>query len=450
MGMIALRSRIENMMTEMDMSAFEAGVAVREITPPPGAPLWGYSERKTMATGTLDPLYAKALALRAESKTVAVVSLDLGRVPLAAACARIRERAAGRGVDYVFITATHTHHAPVMELEDAPYVADIESKIGDAIEEAVERLQPAHLGIRTTTIDVAHNRRKILADGRCFMIWRNEARVPTSPVDREATLVKIATCSGEPIATLVHFACHPVVMGPSNMQYSADYVGELARLVKESTGAECVFLQGACGNINPYLDKTHIDHNAVEAMRSVGKTCAEAALAAWNTIEPIAPPHPGIAFSETQVEVGSRWDVSRPETLDVLRAVHGDMFDFYIGGARADLTVPLNTLVIHRDLALAGMPGEIFVQYQLALKAGPPLPRTLLCGYTGDYFAYFPPVRDALAGGYGGTAASYVGLGAGDKLAVAAQIEIARLAGLAHDVCTPADFAMQEEGPIPE
>jgi len=47
------------------------------------------------------------------------------------------------------------------------------------------------------------------------------------------------------------------------------------------------------------------------------------------------------------------------------------------------------------------------------------VPNTLLCGYTGDYFAYFPTVRDAVAGGYGGTAASFVGLGAGGRLALA-------------------------------
>ena len=429
---------------------FRVGVAARDITPEPGAPLWGYTERTGPAIGTLDPLYAKAVAFQAGGKTAVVVSLDLGRVPLASACARIRERAAKAGVDYVFLTATHTHHAPAMELDGAPHVVMIESRIGDCIEEAVGNLRPAKIGVGTTTIDIAHNRRKILKDGRCFMIWRNEERIPTAPVDREAAIVKIATERNEPLVTLVHFACHPVVMGQSNYLYSADYVGELARIVQEETRAPCVFLQGACGNINPYLDKTPVDEGAVEAMRSVGRTCARAVLDALTGIEVSTPARSSLAFSEQWIPVGIRWDLGNPEAVGALRAVHGMMFDIYIGNARRDLAVPLNVLVLNNDLALVGMPGEIFVQYQLALKANSPLPHTYLCGYTGGYYAYFPTVRDAAAGGYGGTMASFVGLGAGDKLVTEAEIEIARLIGRVNPACTLEDFVLLEGGPIPD
>jgi len=430
--------------------SLSASVAVRDITPPPGAPLWGYTEREGPATGTLDPLCAKAAVFRANGTTVAIVSLDLGRVPLEHICSRIRRRAETKGVDYVFFAATHTHHAPAMEIADAPYMPQIESGIGDAIEEAVERLEPARIGAGRTMIDIAHNRRKLLKDGRCFMIWRNEERLPTSPVDREAAIIKVTNLGGKPLFTLVHFACHPVVMGQSNYLYSADYVGEMSRLVREQTGAECVFLQGACGNINPYLDKTHIGRGAVEAMRSVGRECAEQVLRAFKGIDARAPEAPSVAFVEKPVAVGARWDLTDAATIEVLREAYAAMFDFYIGSASPDLAVPLSVIVLNGALAFVGMPGEIFVQYQLALKEKSPLRNSLLCGYANGYYAYFPTVRDAVAGGYGGTVASFVGLGAGDKLLLEAEIEIARLTGKCTGRCSPGDLFMLEEGPIPE
>src|SRR4051812_11956604 len=56
-----------------------AGVERVEITPSTGVPLWGFSDRKSPATGTLDPLYARVLVLEAGSRSLALVTLDLGR-----------------------------------------------------------------------------------------------------------------------------------------------------------------------------------------------------------------------------------------------------------------------------------------------------------------------------------------------------------------------------------
>jgi hypothetical protein len=233
-------------------------------------------------------------------------------------------------------------------------------------------------------------------------------------------------------------------MGPSNCQYSADYVGEMARLVKERTGAECVFLQGACGNINPYLDKTPLDEGAVEAMRSVGKAVADDILAAVDAIKVETPETPGLDFIEKQVVVGARWDVKDLGSIEVLRQVHGPMFDVYINGVGPGLAVPLNILLVNGRLAFVGMPGEIFVQYQIALKAGSSLRDAFLCGYTGGYYGYFPTIRDAAAGGYGGTVASFVGLGAGDKLLLEAETEIAMRTGRIKPTCTLEDFELLE------
>src|SRR5262249_12757776 len=68
-----------------------AGVASVDITPEPGKMLWGYSNRTHGATGTLDPLFAKAVVLKSGDQSVAIVALDLGRTPDEALLAKVRE-----------------------------------------------------------------------------------------------------------------------------------------------------------------------------------------------------------------------------------------------------------------------------------------------------------------------------------------------------------------------
>src|SRR3569832_545107 len=93
-----------------------AGIATVDITPAPGQMLWGYTTRTHAATGTLDPLMAKAVVLKAGDKSAAIETLDLGRTPEDATLAknRARETAESRIVN-LFITASHTHLAPVMD-----------------------------------------------------------------------------------------------------------------------------------------------------------------------------------------------------------------------------------------------------------------------------------------------------------------------------------------------
>jgi len=427
------------------MAYFLAGVGVRDITPPPGAPLWGYSDRTGPADGTLDPLYAKTIAFQAGQNIAAVVTLDLGRPLNDAACARIREKARAADIDYVFFTASHTHHAPVLEMADAPYMPAIEKGVAESIEEAASKLQPARFGVGRVEVDIAHNRRVIRPDGRCAMLWRNQDKKTTSPVDKEATVIRVTTLDGDPIATVVHFACHPVVMGLSNLKYSADYVGEMARLVKEKTGAECLFLQGGCGNINPYLDKTPIRKGGVDAMKNVGKEFAGAVLAALPGIQTAAVDVPSVEFSEKNVPIGTRWDLQNPTNAAYFRKQYGPVFDLYVPKLTADLAVPVSVVVLNGQIALLGMPGEIFVQYQLALKQDSLVKKSLLCGYTNGYYAYFPTIFDAAAGGYGGLEATFVGLGAGDKLLAEGQAEIGRLTGKFHALCSDEDFTEYED-----
>lgn len=425
-----------------------AGVASADITPEPGLFLWGYSNRAGAATGALDPLTAKALVLKQGDKGAAIVALDLGRVPEDHLLERLRNDLQSRlGIDCLFVTASHTHSAPSLESIDGPnaYAEAVTAAIARIVEEAAGKLEPVTLGVGRGEADYAHNRRRYLPDGRVAMQWRNAERQPTDPVDKEYTVVRFNRADGKPLAVLLHYACHPVVLGPDNLQYSADYVGQARAIVEERLQTACLFLQGGCGNINPYMDKTPLNQGGVEQMQRMGKGLGHQVVDTAQRIETQSTPA-SLKCEVRVVPVRLRWDLSDPRVREVLSAKYGRRFDNYLSKVLAGDTIPamLTTLLLDDQVALVGMPGEVFVDFQLDLKQRSPVRDTLLTGYTNGYHAYFPTIRDAAAGGYGGKTATYVAPGAGELLTNEALISVFKLLDRLHDLPREEDFDLLE------
>lgn len=305
---------------------------------------------------------------------------------------------------------------------------------------------PVRLGIGRGTADLGHNRRHFLPDGRVAMQWRNVEHEPTSPVDKEFVVVRFDREDGSPLAVLLHYACHPVVLGPDNLEYSADFVGEACRIVDEKLKSTCLYLQGGCGNINPYVDKTPCASGGIDEMRKMGAALAAAAIDTARRAKSASTDNPSLKFEARQVPVRLRWNVQDPEVKAVLSKAYGPRFDRYLAGMLATGQVPavLTTLVVNDTLALAGMPGEMFVQFQTDLKDRSPVPTTLLVGYANGYHAYFPTIRDAAAGGYGGKTATYVAPGAGERLTDEALVTLYKMTGKLHDVPREEDFRLLE------
>ena len=75
------------------------------------------------------------------------------------------------------------------------------------------------------------------------MLWGNRTRLQTIPIDYDLGLIRIDG-TGEPIATLVSFTCHPVIPGPDNLFVTAGYNGAIMHIVEEDMGGMVMFLQG--------------------------------------------------------------------------------------------------------------------------------------------------------------------------------------------------------------
>jgi|TARA_B100002003_G_scaffold250541_1_gene290298 hypothetical protein len=403
----------------------QVGVAKADVTPPPGVRMYGYGARgQNVSTGVHDPLYAKAIVLGDGERTVAWVTMDLGYADKPLTRDVRAAVSAALGFDDVFLTSSHTHSGPsfVSDFPTTadPWVEELRRKITAAVVEAHGALQPARLGVDWGRVDLGHNRRRVRADGTVEMFWENRDAVPTSPVDKSVAVVAFDTLDGDPIATLINLAIHPVVLGPENLEYSADYPGAMMALVERQIGGQAMFLQGAAGDINPFWDKTPLDEGAYDQMRRMGETAGGEVVRLRRELT--FTDVDAIALGVELVPVGPRWDLDDPQ---IRTGVRRDYLERFEREGEAEVV----TLLIGPDLALASFPGEFFVEHGLRLKRESLVANTLFVGYSNGHLGYFPTIKAAGQGGYGADSSTIVEVGAGERLVNRALVSLGYLSG---------------------
>ncbi len=406
---------------------FLAGTAKADLDPPLGLPMAGYSIR--YSKGTLDPLEARVLALSDGNRKLALVTLDLC-FPFDPPVMEQIRAAVRDSVDEVIFHASHTHSGPTYSL--APEAAQhAVPRVAAAIQTAARSMVPARIGSAWGQIYLGFNRRYLQPDGAVQMFWRNETKVSTTfPVDPTVGVIRVDRADGTPLAVLVNYACHPVVLGPENLDYSADYPSEMRRTIEQDLGhgVMAFFLQGAPGDINPYFDKTPLIEDAVGVMKETGRKLGAEAVRVARSIETKAPANARIQSKTVVLPVANRWNTEK--LRDVLKE------QYRLEPSRAarllaeNMQLPVTTLVLNRDLAFVGMPGEPFVEFQMQLRAKSPLPNSFLLGYTNGYFAYFPTIAAATRGGYGANSTvNPTEVGTGERMLNTGLVSIYELLG---------------------
>jgi neutral ceramidase len=411
-----------------------AGVAKVEITPPPGIAMWGYSNRKGPATGTLDPLYARVLVLEAGSARLGLVTLDLGRPFGAASLSWLRE-ATRQDVSFLLVTASHTHSGPTIADEYSSGTPAWETaalaRIARAISDASSHLTEARIGTGYGFTLIGHNRLRGNSDGSVSWFERNLTQVPTAPVDGTVSVMRVDTSDGRPLAVLVNYACHPVVFGSDNLQYSADFPGAMARTVEEAFGGKplCFFLQGAPGDINPYFAVTPLEENAVAMRDRTGQMLGREVARIAKEIQPQTDADADLKFSEQHVSAHLRWNPEKWQQAMI--AVFGPAASqTFPSRSGSTMELAVVTILINRKIAILTMPGEPFVQYQIAWRERCPVRDAFFVGYANAYDGYFPTISGASRGGYGAAnPATWVEIGAGDRIIDAGVISINQMLG---------------------
>lgn len=221
----------------------QAGSSQIDITPQPGIPLSGYIARGAKSIGVHDPLFASCLVLSDGSKRAAVVSCDLVALDtlMVSNTRRKIQTATGIPFENIMLACTHTHSGPAtIFLQDCgevdpAYMIYLKTKIVEGVTKAASGLRPVQVGCA-----------KGMFSNGVF-----DRRKPGSPIDPEIGVVYLRDDTQAPVAVLVNYACHPVVLNADNLLISADYPGAARRAVQKDLKAPVLFLTGACGNIDP-------------------------------------------------------------------------------------------------------------------------------------------------------------------------------------------------------
>ena len=384
---------------------YRAGVSRIDITPKPGHAMGGYSARSGNATGTHDPLQATVLVLESNGERFAWITADLRSFLSTRVGQEVKRRF---GIGHTVISVSHTHSGPLTwEARESPWYAIAEDKMIAAVEQASLNLRPATLATGHANVYIGFNRRKISEDGTATMQWRNETKRPSHPVDSEVTVLVVQS-EGKPKAVLVNYACHPSILGPDNLAFSADYPGAMRQALEQALpGALALFVQGGAGDINPYRDKEPVPAG-FDAARNTGAELAKAAATAVQRAKPIAGP---LKITSEITEVANRWKPTGTISIGITTAMIGD-------GA----------------FCLLALPGEPFVEHQLTFREKSECGTSMLAGYSysvgGTWAGYIPTIKAAVEGGYGANYNTTVAVGTGEMLIDHGVIRLLQMRGL--------------------
>ena len=403
-------------------AGLRAGLATADITPPVGGRMAGYGERLLVSARIHDPLGARALVISDGDEALAIVTLDLAGIDKKTSTTVKTGIKEETGIEHVMLLSSHTHSgpeaSPAFPSKEKPWITETQHKIVKAVAEAQAALTPVRYGVGKGEVREGHNRRKVHPDGSVTMFWRNEAREATEPVDYELGVIQFNTMDGAAFATLVNFTCHPVVLGPKNLEISADYPGVLRTTVEEAVGGTCLFANGACGDINPFMDKSDPAQGAFEEMEKMGRAVGEEAVRLVKALKMHETNDADLTVRSEAIPVALRWDIQNPGVLEALYAQYGKFIVALIL-KRLESELPLEgdlvTVTLGDDLAFVGLPGEFFVEHGLRLKKQCVIPNTFVFGYCNNTLAYFPTINAAWQGGYGGKEATLVEVGAGER-----------------------------------
>ncbi len=392
------------------------------ITPELGLNIPGYFDPRP-ADGIKDDLMARAFVIDDGKTRAAFVVVDLLGV-YKGFCDKVRARASeltGIPKENIMVSATHSHTgAPNHDGE--PCMEQIALRTADAIYLADKNRSEAKIGCGVgSETGIAFNRRYLMKNGTYKtnpgMLNPNIVK-SRGIIDPDVTVIRVDYPCGKPMGVVVNYAVHADVV--TGTEYSADYIGELSRMIKKSLGEDVitVFMLGFCGDIN-HIDFTgKIDTTSPIRYKEMGRILAGDVIAVRErtattdtteiralseivTLPRRQPTEEQLEWSrkvmsgENQREVVSLTEknddadvefIAASDTQVVDRSYATDLLNL---AANAKQTADVEVMTVGiGDIAVTSLPGEIFVEIGLQIKENSPFKYNLMCSLANDCHGY--------------------------------------------------------------
>jgi neutral ceramidase len=302
-------------------------------------------------------------------------------------------------------------------------------------------MRPVRVGTATGRSPLAVNRRMTAPDGRVTV-----GLAADGVSDPTLTVVRLDGEDDQPVATIVNYACHPIILGPDNTYVTPEYPGVLKRVVEAAVGGHCLFVQGACGDVGPselFVSElatyrrlgAMIGHDAAGVALRAGwrahrQRVREGEASAWIAsfeYEPDGEPDATVGVASETVPLPLRDDLGDPAAW----RAEAERFEEDAYAARAagapegeirELTVRTKfarmraerghalegkdayPLLVHGvrlgPAAIVGVPVELFCEIGMAIRDRSPFATTLVSSYWNGYRNYLPTDAERARGGY--------------------------------------------------
>jgi hypothetical protein len=325
------------------------------------------------------------------------------------------------GIDHLLLLCSHTHAGPDLgkpfPSADKPWLKTIEARILQTIKKAQQNMFPAYINAGDGSITLGYNRLRRDADGLATTIFYNPGHIPFGPVDPTVGVIRVTDEKQKIRAVVVHYACHPVVLGSKNLVLSADYVGAMYRKVEEELGddALCLFAQGGAGDINPlFQGRSEIDEENFVLVDEMGGFLAKEVLQTLSEMKPDAGKSIQLRASMETIPVNHRWEPDKK------------------------LKFATTALLINDEIGIVTIAGEPFHKFQVDVREKSALPHAYMFGYCDCAHQdwpnwYFPDIESAARGGYGASDSGIGEVGTGERIINQGLIQLYTLRGMLRD-----------------
>jgi neutral ceramidase len=373
-------------------SGLQAGAAKIKITPETPIPMSGYGGRNDPFKAVREDIYARAVVVSdGENKAVILSGEVIGfSHSFWEECTDLITKETGIPLENIFLSAVHSHSGPVTGVynrEVSPdvsaYVKGLQNKLAEVTRMAIKNLSPASIGVGKG--ECLMNINRVAPNGKGgISLGRN----PYGPCDHEVGVVRIDDASGKPIAVLVNWPCHAVVLGPKNYYITGDWPGSASRYLEEYIGGDVVvpMIIGASGDINPIYGP-HIDYE-ITSSYSFGK-------------EAIAED-----LGKETVRVFNNIQTTNTGKISALQRVISLPAKEREGRYQQPESIKNNTLEVRLSAlkiggtVLAGVSGEVFNQISVKMREQSPYSNTFMVTHCNGSSGYLVTDEAYKIGGY--------------------------------------------------
>ncbi|QDT18846.1 hypothetical protein [Gimesia chilikensis] len=391
-----------------------------DITPPIGHPLcYGHI---APAKKVVDPLSARGMILLGGDQPIVLLALDWVGANNGAQdeWKKALAAAVGTSPDHCAVHCLHQHDAPGVDITanqrlkengldgvmyQEAYLKDVMQRTIEAAQQSLKQARPVtHVGTGKGKVkQFASNRRILGPDGKVkivrFSSSRNLAAIksPEGVIDPYVRLLSLWD-GDQPLVVLSYYATHPQsYYGRGGI--SCDTVG-LARGLheKQLPGALQIHFDGAGGNIGA----GKYNNGDPENRPLLAQRLADGMQAAWKSTEKTPVTAQDVSWSVKPVLLPLRDTLDEEKLTTILKNPKGRITDRiraardldYLKRTQAGETIDITRLKIG-PAQVVHMPGELFVEYQLAAQKM--APEDFVCmaaygdqgpGYIGTTIAY--------------------------------------------------------------